>query len=216
MWAGLRRTTQSGDEFLTFHARPKRAEAFATRRDASIDVGPVAIVMQGPIAAESDFTLETLRLYRRQFGDCHLILSTWAGTPEADLAAIRALGVDVLLCQKPVEPGLFNVNMQIVTASEGVRHAVGKGAKWVLKTRTDQRLCDPNALNFLAAIAMTFPVVPGFSQKHRIVGIGQGRSSTRHITSPTRRCSAARTTCCATGRHLCAKGARQHWPGYLG
>lgn len=169
----MRRAGGSGPDFLTFHARPKRAVDVLTWPDRVADAGTIAIVMQGPIAARFDFTLETLRLYGR-IPHCRRILSTWEDTPDEHLAPLRAMGVDVVLCKKPPQPGLFNVNMQITSAARGVEAAVQGGAQWVLKTRTDQRLCAPNAVAFLVALATTFPVAPGFDQKHRIVGVGHG------------------------------------------
>ena len=130
--------------------------------------------MQGPIATEHDFTLETCRLYTRLMPGTRLILTTWADTAPALLAPFADLGVTVVLSDKPAYAGPFNVNMQITTAAAGVRRAVEDGAEWVMKTRTDQRLYAPDAMAFLVALAEAFPVAGGTSQKRRIVGVGLG------------------------------------------
>ncbi|MFD1195073.1 WavE lipopolysaccharide synthesis family protein [Seohaeicola saemankumensis] len=130
--------------------------------------------MQGPIAKEDDFTLNTLRLYRRNMPDAELILSTWSDEDANALAKVADLGVTVLKNDKPAFAGMSNMNMQIVSAGAGVRHAVQKGAQWVMKTRTDQRLYEPNLLSFLIGMQQSFPVAVSGKQNHRIIGLGQG------------------------------------------
>lgn len=182
LWA-----TRSGEHFVTYNERPKLGARIGTWSEPAIHVAPSAIVMQGPIATDDDFTVETLRLYRRNMPSCLLILSTWQDTPESQLAPIRDLGVDVVLSPRPANPGPFNVNMQLVSASNGVRHAVDRGAEWVMKTRTDQRLYDPNALGFLQTLAKAFPVATGFDQRYRIIGVGHGslKFAPYHMTDQT-------------------------------
>lgn len=176
-----------GESFMTAHFRPRRASEIGTWSDPAIAHPRAAVVMQGPIHAEHDFTLETLRLYARQMPGTHLILSTWSDTSPAALQPIRDLGATVVLSEKPAYAGPFNVNMQITTAAAGVRRAVADGADWVMKTRTDQRLLAPNVLPFLVALAETFPPAPGTSQKRRIIGVGLGslRFAPYHLTDQT-------------------------------
>lgn len=172
---------------MTYHERPKRADDIGHWVQGNIDREPSAIVMQGPPVEDDAFTLETLRLYRRFYPDCHLILSTWADTPRGVLAPIEDLGVDIVLSEKPPKAGLFNVNMQIVTASAGVERAVAKGASWILKTRVDQRMHNPYAMDSLQALAEAFPVRNQPAQQHRIIGVGQGSLTLApyHVTDQT-------------------------------
>jgi len=186
MWS-LRRITRSSDQFLTYTQRPKSGAQIANQAVPETRDEPMAIIMQGPIATQDDFTLETMRIYRRNMPDVRLILSTWNDTPEAELAPIRAEGVDVVLSEKPKIPGLFNINMQLVSAGAGVAKAHADGATWIMKTRTDQRLYRPNAMGFLAAFARSFPPGGGFDQTHRIIGVGHGtlRYAPYHVTDQT-------------------------------
>jgi hypothetical protein len=186
-WAGLRKSTQVGPDFLTFHARPKRAAEFRVQPDLAAESEQVAVVLQGPIATEDDFTLETLRIYRQHLPAANLVLSTWSDTPAAALEPLRSLGVDVVLCGKPAVAGLFNVNLQLTSAAQGVLRARDAGAQWILKSRTDQRLCAPNAVAFLKALALTFPCAPGSKQRHRVIGVGQGtlKYALYHLTDQT-------------------------------
>ncbi|WP_167620244.1 WavE lipopolysaccharide synthesis family protein [Paracoccus ravus] len=136
----------------------------------------MAIFMQGPIANDYDFTLETLRIYADAMPGCRLILSTWQDTPPEQLDAIAEMKIKLVLSEKPQDPGYANINMQITTAAAGVRQAAAEGATWVLKTRTDQRLYQPDVMSGLAALAKSLPLSGAASdtQKHRIFGIGQG------------------------------------------
>jgi len=175
------------DSYTTLQRRPKRAAGVGTWPDPGLTPPRAAVVMQGPPFAQDDFTLETLRLYARNMPGCQLILSTWDDTDPQVLAAVRDIGGTVVLSAKPDYPGLFNINMQLVSAAAGVRRAVADGAEWVLKTRTDQRLHAPDALPFLVALAQAFPVAGGMAQRHRIVGIGHGslKYAPYHVTDQT-------------------------------
>jgi len=183
----IARENALSDDYTTLHRRPKRAAQIGTWPDPGLAPPRAAVVMQGPPFAPGDFTLETLRLYVRNMPGCNLILSTWNDTDPRFLAAVRDIGVNVVLSAKPDNPGLFNINMQLVSAGAGVQRAVADGAEWVLKTRTDQRLYNPNVLPFLAAVAQGFPVADGTAQRHRIIGVGHGslKYAPYHVTDQT-------------------------------
>ena len=184
--AAIRYANRRADTFTTYHERPKFARRLGTWGESATAREPMAVAMQGPVATQDDFTLETLKIYRAHMPECRLILSTWNDTPEAILAPMADLGVEIVLSEKPAHPGLQNVNMQIVSASNGVRRAIEGGAEWILKTRTDQRLYDPNVMSFLIGTAKAFPVA-GPAQKHRIVGVGHGslKFAPYHVTDQT-------------------------------
>jgi hypothetical protein len=171
--------------FATYHERAKLASMVGTWAD--MDESGVAIVMQGPLWRHDSFTIETLKLYRNLYPRCQLIVSTWNDTPKEDLVALRAQDVELVLLEKPTDPGQSNVNMQIVSTSQGIAKAKSLGAQWVLKTRTDQRTYNPNLLSFLIGTARTFPVIKSSPQRHRIIGIGQGslKYVPYHVTDQT-------------------------------
>lgn len=178
---------KSSDHYTTYRQRPKFAASVGTLGDRLLDVEPMAIVMQGPLPVPDNFTYETFAIYRRHMPDVQLILSTWADTPEEHLGPLRALGVELVLCEKPQNAGLFNINMQLASAGAGIQKAVESGAKWVLKTRVDQRLYNPNVMAELAMMAKAFPATGGFDQKYRIFGIGYGslKYAPYHVTDQT-------------------------------
>lgn len=176
-----------GNKYITYHKRPKHFDQIGTWPEPDCRTDGCAIVMQGPIAKEDDFTLDTLRLYRRNMPEAELILSTWKDEDPETLARVADLGVTVLRNDKPTFSGMSNMNMQIVTAGAGIRHAADKGAQWVMKTRTDQRLYEPNLLSFLIGVARSFPVTASGKQRQRIIGLGQGslKFVPYHVTDQT-------------------------------
>lgn len=170
----LRSAHRSGDQFLTYHARPKRAGDVGVWSDRRPDLPPVAVVLQGPLLLVNDFTVETVCLYRRTFVGCPLIVSTWEGEDAAAVARLRDAGAEVLLNRKPNFAGFKNTNLQLVSSLAGVRRAQELGAKFVLKTRTDQRMYAPNVPAFLVGVWKSFPAAPGFRQRGRLIGTSLG------------------------------------------
>lgn len=157
--------------YFTYHLRPKRSSAFLL---ASLDVNFVksAIVIQGPIIEKDNFTIESIKLYRKLYPKSLIILSTWVDSNPKDINKLRSLDVEVLLNDKPNFSGESNINFQIVSSKAGIIKAKTLGAEYVMKTRTDQRMYSPNVDQFLFNIINLFPLNPGIPvQKKRIIGI---------------------------------------------
>jgi hypothetical protein len=117
----------------------------------------IAIVMQGLPVYENDFTLESLRLYKELFRDACIILSTWTDVPDKFVKDVQALEVMVLLNEKPEFTGVSNINLQVVSTNAGLRVAAEKGIKYVIKTRTDQRIYGGKTGSFLKKLLELFP-----------------------------------------------------------
>jgi hypothetical protein len=170
----VRQVHRRGPQFLTFHARPKRAADVGLWSDRRPGLPTVAVVLQGPLLRADDFTLETVRLYRRTFAGCPLIVSTWEGEDAATVALLRDAGAEVLLNGTPAFAGFKNTNLQLASALAGVERAKGCGADFVLKTRTDVRMYAPNIPAFLLGVWEAFPPAPGYRQRGRLVGTSLG------------------------------------------
>jgi hypothetical protein len=160
---------QKDSVFVTHHRRPKRASDVRTSSDASLDAR-VGIVLQGPIVVADDFTVETVRIYRRLFPDADVIVSTWDTEATDVIRRLEQTGVTLIKSTPPVNPGPANINYQLTSSSAGVRAAHRRGCEYVLKTRTDQRMYAPSALAFLLAACRRFPVTTPYSQRARLVG----------------------------------------------
>ncbi|MFH1427398.1 MAG: WavE lipopolysaccharide synthesis family protein [Patescibacteria group bacterium] len=155
--------------FITFHTRPKQAANVGVWSDELINLPKFAIVIQGPILKDDDFTLETVKIYKKIFNQAIIIVSTW-DTEDLDyINKIRQENIEVILNKEPEFSGPSHINFQIISASAGVRKAAELGAEYVLKTRTDQRIYAINVLEFLHSLVKTFPLSKNYKQKERLI-----------------------------------------------
>ena len=162
---------KSGNYFFTYHTRPKLSDDIVPKLKSSTDFEKikVGIVMQGPIIAKDNLTLETLKLYVKYFGSHSLILSTWSDADPRVLDAIRGIGVDVVLSEQPEIAGVANINFQITSSTEGINRARALGCEYILKTRTDQRIYSQGAILFCYSAMKKFPLLIECAQNERIV-----------------------------------------------
>ena len=160
--------------FFNIYGRPIYANSiWIDERETSRDYSEYAIVMQGPIKTRNDFTLESLKLYKKYFNNALIILSTWEGEDAHTIQGARALGVDVILNKMPASAGFTNVNMQITTAKAGLELAAKMKKRYALKTRTDQRIYHIRSLTFLTNLVKNFPLtITASKQKGRVVALG--------------------------------------------
>jgi hypothetical protein len=161
-----------GDFFLNYRLFRKKNPISIDESVFRInDENLFAIILQGPLIEESNFTMETLRLYKLYFPNAVLILSTW-NLKKNVFDIIRSLKVHIIQNSKPENNGISNVNLQIITTRSGIKFAQKLGAKYVLKTRTDQRIYHPSLKDYLFSLSKAFPLKKKSGiQKERIIGI---------------------------------------------
>ncbi|MBU1519058.1 MAG: WavE lipopolysaccharide synthesis family protein [Planctomycetes bacterium] len=158
--------------FVTYHSRPMNSSSVGNQSDEVKNQRRLAIVIQGPIISKNDFTLETVKIYKKHFSIAFIILSTWSDEDVAVIGRFKELDVSVILNEKPAYANASNINFQIVSTRSGIKKAQELGAEYVLKTRTDQRMYAPNIADYLYNITETFPVKSGYGrQRKRIVGV---------------------------------------------
>jgi hypothetical protein len=156
--------------FFVYHTRPHSASVMNLWSDAPATLPKTAIVIQGPPLLENDFTVETVKLYRKMFPWVSIIISTWNGEDAQALGRMRDAGTTIVQSDKPSYRGPFNVNMQIVSATAGMKKAKEIGVEYALKSRSDQRLNAPNSVEFMLSLIEAFPYkAPYPKQKKRIV-----------------------------------------------
>ncbi|WP_448192905.1 WavE lipopolysaccharide synthesis family protein [Azospirillum sp. sgz301742] len=159
----------------TVHFRPARADGFGLVPDTPTDE-TVAIVLQGPLLVEADFTLETVRMYRKMFPEAGILVSTWEGEDPGQVERIREAGATVIQSVPPEHRGprvngdqRSNINMQVRSAAAGVRWAQERGFGYCLKTRTDFRFYNPSLLVNCLALQAAFPLTQAGRQAKRLV-----------------------------------------------
>lgn len=169
-------------KYYTFHERPKYSEDVEIISDnlESYDVG---MVIQGPIKEEDDFTIETVRLYKKIFPGIKIVVSTWKTTNMNVVLKLEELNAEVLLLDEkelPENVGIGHINHQIYTTSEGIRRLKDMGCKYICKTRTDQRIYANNVFQYLITLLEAFPIQVVSEARKRIVMINMGSFSDRY------------------------------------
>ncbi|MDP1842853.1 MAG: WavE lipopolysaccharide synthesis family protein [Sediminibacterium sp.] len=166
----LRKSEKISNSYTTYHQRPISTNSLNTYSDNFKKIPLTAIVIQGPIVFENDFTKNTIDLYRKHFKQAIIILSTWEdqNIPEAfyDNDFIH-----LILNKKPANAGIGNINYQIVSSLSGILKAKQLGAKYVMKTRTDQRMYAPNIEEYLLNLLDVFPPVNKEIQQARLIAL---------------------------------------------
>ena len=158
------------DFFSTHHQRPRRSDDVTLLSDAVLYAAPMGLILQGPLLAEDDFTIETVRLYHKLYQNTQIIVSTWDDEDVAQVRRIRDAGACVVLSKKPDYAGISNINFQIASARAGVEKALELGCAYALKSRTDQRMYAPNVKEFLFSLLRMFPLAnEGGIQRERLV-----------------------------------------------
>ena len=152
------------ERFFTFHARP--ASSASIKRKGEDQEKDTAIIIQGPIVRERDFTLETVKTYIKIFPGAHIILSTWSNE---DVGNFKDLDIELLLNEKPKHPGISNINYQIVSTLNGIIAAKKLGVAYILKTRTDQRIYNEKTITYFKDLLKIFPIENTKKPKGRII-----------------------------------------------
>ena len=137
------------------------------------DFDDTAIVIQGPIAYDNNYTVETFKLYRSIYPNAPVIASTWKGEATNSFRhECKKNSIVLLENDPPKNPCYGNVAMQLTSSLQGVRYVKeNTSAKFVLKTRTDQRINYFNFLVYFKNLLKTFPP-KGDKLKQRIIFLG--------------------------------------------
>ena len=130
----------------------------------------VALVIQGPVAYQQDFTYRSLQLYHQNFPDMKIILSVWDDEKvEMYYPDLVKYNVKVVYSKRPSVRGYQNINMQLTTVYAGVAEAKELGCEYVFRTRTDMRFYSPDMLALMYWYMQEFPVRNNALQKSRLV-----------------------------------------------
>ena len=134
-------------DYFTFHNRPKKSSYGAL--SGSGLCSEIAVVIQGPMVRRSGLTMETLRTYRKFWPNAQIIYSTWHEYNFPESVELGNLNIDVVFSKKPGSAGHANLNLQLLSTFSGLSQ-VDSSRQLVLKTRSDQRIYNPFALDILA------------------------------------------------------------------
>ena len=134
------------------------------------DVDDAAIVMQGPLWYEDNYTINTAQFYRQWYPNAPIIISTWKNeATEAFREECKKIGVVLLENALPTEAGYGHINYQLESSFAGVNYVKNHtSTEFVLKCRTDQRFNRTDFLIYFKNLTQTFPP-KGDKLKKRIV-----------------------------------------------
>lgn len=129
----------------------------------------IAIIIQGPIIYDEDFTYRTIQFYQMLFSGVCIILSTWKEEQEKEgFSRIQNLGIEVVLSDPPVQKGVLNLNYQVKSTYAGLLRAQKLHKEYALKTRTDFRINAAGCLMHLHNLIEKFPI-QGMERQRLIV-----------------------------------------------
>lgn len=159
------------DSYINYKIRPKKSDYYIpTKIKTDTQSGEFAIVLQGVIETRDDFTLETVKLYKKIFPNSIIIISTWDNTNPSLLECFKNIGCEIVISKTFTPCGYGNVNYQICTTLAGIKRAKEMGAKYVLKNRSDLRIYKEFAFEYLKSLLNLFPVKgDDLPQKGRII-----------------------------------------------
>ncbi len=162
--------------YITFNYRARNAEYIHCNNNFFNDYKNVAIVIQGPIAAKDNFTIETIKYYRKMYKNIVIILTTWKDDNNKSIKEeLKDLNVYFVENCPPEKSGLGNINYQTISTINGIKKAEELKVEYVLKTRTDQRIYRPLFIEFFMSLLKNFkPKKDYLNQKERVIGIAGG------------------------------------------
>lgn len=149
----LQITEKKLNRYYTVRSYPKDFSVVAKNYYEKID--RCCIIMQGQYIKEDNFTLNTIKYY---ISVCNydVIFSTWVSLDPKIKLELEELGAIVVLSVYPVTAGVLNLNYQVVSTMAGLMEAKKCGYKYVLKTRSDQRLYKQNFLQYFCSLLTQF------------------------------------------------------------
>lgn len=155
--------------FVSYRLRPYNPSTDIPVIEGFCEGKSFAIVLQGPICREHQFTIETVKYYRKIYNNAIIIVSTWEDEAAEHIEAMEKVGAVVVQSSKPRKSGILNVNMQLISSLAGIKKAEELGVEYVVKTRTDQRVCKPYVLNVLLSLFAFYKPAENMNIRDRII-----------------------------------------------
>ncbi len=168
----LKTASSLSNEYHTLTSFPRNEMYLSGKNFGKKLENDTAIVIQGPLIEEDDFTENSVKLYRTLFPGSKIIVSTWDTEDNEKCQKCRLNGAEIVLSKMPENVGAINVNCQIVSSRAGIERAKELGSKYVLKIRSDQRITRSSALELLKNSLRLYHVAVDGKLSARIVFLG--------------------------------------------
>jgi hypothetical protein len=143
---------KSQNVLFTYQKRQFTSEAVSNdfpSLESQLIKSDIGIVLQGPICHSQEFTYQTIKHYLCLYPGIQIVLSTWKteNTKKIERLIEYFPNFHIVKSILPESPGPLNINLQIVSTMAGLRKIEELNLRFALKTRTDQCLFNPFALD---------------------------------------------------------------------
>lgn len=146
------------NSFFTYHLRPRYEKDYLVQ-NTNTKHDDIAILIQGPLQEQNNFTLESIKIYKKIFPNILIVLSGWEGDNFDSIKKLKFKNLLFVISKPPIYGGELNINFQIKSVNEGLKLIKKfKKIKYVLKTRTDCRFYNPNSFLYLKNMIINFPI----------------------------------------------------------
>lgn len=166
----------SRSNIIQYTTLPKKIETIPAEWSKSDKFVEYAIILQGPVRTDENFTVETVRYYKRCYPGVVVIVSTWKESDIMVKAQVEQLEAVWLESDPPEVCGVGNINMQLNSSLAGMNKAKDLGCKYAMKTRTDQRIYANDVLQYFRNLQETFPSGNSEIVSERLIYISYGSS----------------------------------------
>lgn len=159
------------DYFISYKLFNKK-ERIALKKKIKKKIYPkIAIIIQGPLINKNKFTVETIKFYSNLYPETLIIFSSWKN--DIDQLKKEKFRKNIKLIENtiPSYQGYKNINLQSVSSKNAIMYAKKQRCKYVLKTRSDMRICDLNFIEYLLEAIKFYKTNTNSSlhQKERII-----------------------------------------------
>ena len=148
------------NNYISYIIRPKETKNI-TSQEQIFDERDTAIIIQGSLYGLKDFVSETIDLYLKNFKNSKIILSTWKGDLSEKINLKYKDKIFIIENDIPKD-NVFNTNLQIISTYNAIKYAKQMNLNYCLKTRTDCRIYNNNAINHLKNLQKIFPISKNF------------------------------------------------------
>lgn len=164
------KSAESEKYFPSFRMRDKNTSNIPLLDICPAPKDELGIILQGPIVVKDDMTINSIKYYKKIYPRAVIILSVWEDEDSNAIELCRKEGAFIVQSKKPDTPGVLNINYQIISSRNGIIKAIDLGAKYIAKTRSDQRVCKPWVLHSLVSMLQKCTISSAATNmKNRIV-----------------------------------------------
>jgi len=167
----LTRVFETGNYFFSYRLFNKKQKVIKKKELKRKFKEKFAIIIQGPLINEDNFTIETIKFYSNIYPEIPIIFSSW----KRDIDKIKnekfKKKINFISNNLPSYSGYKNINLQSVSSKNAISFAKKLGCKYVLKTRSDIRIYSLDFKDYLIDLIKFYKINKSVNlrQKERII-----------------------------------------------